>query len=240
MNKNCINMSEFNYKCPCSELPLDKLHILKGGNCIKTQGDCFGTREQLGSSPSCNKKIDNYYSQSDKSFGNRYSAYGGNKEISSYEKTTIGNLFKNTGKMKDIVIHSFDDKFYTEGFIGIDSKKKLNNLKKFLIKNGIKKNFINVGKYSTGGINLRYSKKKKGGGMGYYLSVEKCPINGLSEIVKYNTDNYPIFKGSLLNGGKKTKKKKKKGGDAKCSNFSANLCSRTFDCKQPAWDPKCI
>ena len=242
MNKNCLNNPKFNYESPCSELPLDKLHILKGGNCIKGQSDCFGTREQLGSLSSSNKKIDNYYSQSEKSFDNRYSGGGKSKQISSYIKTTIGNLFKNTGKMKDIAIHSFDDKFYTEGITGVDSKKKLNDLKKILIKNGIKKKFINIGNYSTGGINLRYSKTKKGGGTGYYLAVERCPINGLSEIVKYNTNNYPIFKGSLLKGGKKTKKKKTKqnGGDAKCSNFSANLCSRSFDCKQPVWEPKCI
>ena len=134
MNKNCINNPELNYTCPCSELPLDKHHSLKGGNCTKIQSDCFGNREQLGSSPTCNKKIDNYYSQSEKSFDNRYSAHGGSKQISPYIKTTIGNLFKSAGKMKNIVIHSFNDKFYTEGFTGTDSKKTITDLKKILIK----------------------------------------------------------------------------------------------------------
>merc|ERR1711907_934085 len=187
-NINCVNSPEIQkYKCPCDNLPLDKYFAKggktkkrkhKGGNCLKPISDCFGKNQQLGISPSCGKVAAELSQISEKAFFNRYTQHGGNT-ATPYLKTTIGKLFKTNSSLKNITIHSFNNNFYTEGFTGTDSYKKIEQLKQLLIKNGINKKNIRIGDYSTGGTSLRYT--KKGGGEGYYLAVEKCPIAGLAE-----------------------------------------------------------
>ena len=52
------------------------------------------------------------------------------------------------------------------------------NLRNFLVKNGIKNKNIEVGTYSTGGVNIKFKKggsksnrKIQKGGVGYYLAI---------------------------------------------------------------------
>ena len=104
-------------------------------------------------------------------------------------------------------------------------------------------------------------------GGGYYFKTNSCPIGGQAEVVKYDNNCPPIFVGELLMRGGKSKKKnrkrikrkynskKQKGGKmhninpvfdleqlntSVCSDFSPNMNTRQFNCKQPNWDSKCI
>lgn len=281
---NCLpepNVSQ--YKCPCPSLPLDNKFIMKGG-CQSGSTDCFSQNlQQIGSTPSCNSKVAEAQAVSQNAFSDRYCCgYGGagaNNPIvfpklshgvvqkggnNDYIKTNVGKLFKNAGKHKNVVLHSTNGKMYTEGFT---DENYINNLRNFLVKNGIKNKNIEVGTYSTGGVNIKFkkggSKSKRNtqkGGVGYYLAINECPIGGLPLVKSYSTCNKPVFNRCLpkTTGGSrkklnkinkknklsKTKKskivrKKQRGGNVE-SNFNPDLKMRDFGCKQPQWGPDCI
>ena len=239
LNIKCNNEIDVShYKCPCDSLPIDKHFSMKGG-CQGGTTDCLGnTIELLGSSPTCNSKVAEAQSVSENAFSSRYccgynnagsdnyvnSKYhiiqnGGNKE--DYYKTTVGELFKNAGDLSDIILHYTTGKLYTEGF---EDEKKLSLLQNFLIKNGIYKKNIEIGTYSTGGKNLKFTQKGgksfkniQNGGEGYYLAINECPIGGLPPVKSYQTCNKTITKQclqSIKGGSKKIKNKKnQKGGE---------------------------
>ena len=252
----------------------------KGGDCSGPSSDCLNTNvQQIGSTPTCNKVVAAAQAVSENAWfdrnccgygcagagypmtnpplhhgiaGYKGGQIGGNPD--TYYKTTVGKVFKNSNKLKDISLHVSGDRFYTEGFSNdIDLKQ----LQKFLIKNGVPPNKISINIYSTGGNSLKFkkggSKKKQKGVNGYYLAIEDCPIGGLAVVKGYPDCCPPVFDGSLLrNGGKKTKRKKnkkfQKGGSFKgvelgspqCSDFNPDMNTREFGCKQPNWGPKCI
>ena len=94
----------------------------------------------------------------------------------------------------------------------------------FLIKNNINKKNIEIGTYSTGGKNLKFTQKGgksfkniQNGGEGYYLAISECPIGGLPPVKSYQTCDKTLTKQCLpsIKGGSKkiNKYKNQKGGE---------------------------
>ena len=241
-----------------------KKKIQKGGNCSTASSDCLSKNiEQIGSTPTCNKTVAASQAVSQNAFFDRYCCGYGDAGAANpiveprlqhsvtslqngggYNKLTVGEIFGDAGKLKEIVLHQSDETYYTEGF---ENKKIVTNLKNFLIRKGLVKKNIKISNFSTGGKNLKFSlkggskNKKQKGGTGYYLAIEKCPIGGLPVVQGYSKCCPPIFNGPLLKKGGKTHKKKRNiqaGG--KCSNFDPNLATRNLSCKQPNWNTNCI